>query len=308
MMHIYLANPRDSVQVDRAIDIAAGRGGQQFGARRLYSLTKWSTTNMWWTACGSSAQCSWRTEQVPDGATVRIEVPRQAPRRTGGSQAPQLNVFDATRPPSPRCTVKSSHYPRGPRGVFDHMRDIRKRQTIGHLMPRWGVDSFDAGDRRRCRARAGENRILAFVTQTTLPVDEHRIHRRGTAPAFRPQGACQRGHLLRHAKPARTAASIGRREVLRSNPRAVQTQLAPRKWPTKNAKPVKVSWTARKICIVSGSTALYRWASLPALLGALEILVQGVIAQLREWGNEVAEELSKAHRTYVISRPPQHLT
>ena len=59
------------------------------------------------------------------------------------------------------------------------------------------------------------------------------------------------------------------------------------------------------ICIANGSTGA-KTVGVTAGASAPEILVQGVIAQLREWGGEVVEEL-KGREEHVIFALPRTL-
>ncbi len=61
----------------------------------------------------------------------------------------------------------------------------------------------------------------------------------------------------------------------------------------------------RRICAASGSTGV-NTVGVTAGASAPEILVQGVIAQLREWGGEVAEELL-GRKEHVIFALPKAL-
>ena len=61
----------------------------------------------------------------------------------------------------------------------------------------------------------------------------------------------------------------------------------------------------RRICIASGSTGV-KTVGVTAGASAPEILVQGVIAQLRRWGGEVADEL-QGRKEHVIFALPKAL-
>ncbi len=314
-MQIYLANPRGfCAGVDRAIDIVE-RAVVLFGApiyvrhevvHNKYVVDRLRTIG---------AVFVDELHEVPDGATVIFSahgVPRvvqqEAERRL-------LNVFDATCPLVTKVHMEITRYAREAREVFliGHAGHPEVEGTIGQFDATLGGSIYliqTVEDVARVVVRNPAH--LAFVTQTTLSVDDTASHRCGAAgPLSGTQGAGERGHLLRHAKPPGRRQGLDR--PLRSarwwsarNP--APTPIACAKWPARTTKPGY---------LVDGPEDLHReWfdgvktVGVTAGASAPEILVQGVIAQLRQWGGEVAEELSgrKEHVIFALPKTLRQVT
>jgi 4-hydroxy-3-methylbut-2-enyl diphosphate reductase len=126
---------------------------------------------------------------------------------------------------------------------------------------------------------------LAYVTQTTLSVDDTARHRRGLRARFPRSGAAQGRHLLRHPEPpgrgeelSRTASDllvVGSRNSSNSNR---LRELAEKEGtPPPDRRPEDID-----PAVAGGQAAI----GVTAGASAPEVLVQQVIARLRELGRD----------------------
>jgi 4-hydroxy-3-methylbut-2-en-1-yl diphosphate reductase len=307
MMHIYLANPRGfCAGVDRAIDIVE-RAVVLFGApiyvRHEVVHNKYVVDRL--RVIG--AVFVEELNEVPDGATVIFSahgVPRvvqqEAKRR-------ELNVFDATCPLVTKVHMEITRFAREAREVFliGHAGHPEVEGTIGQFDATLGGSIYliqTVEDVERVQVRNPQH--LAFVTQTTLSVDDTASIVAALRARFPGLKAPVKEDICYATQNRQDAVKdlIGRCEVLvvvGSKTSSNSNRL--REMADKNAKPGY---------LVDGPEDLHReWfdgitsVGVTAGASAPEILVQGVIAQLREWGGEVAEELSGRTEHVIFALP-----
>jgi 4-hydroxy-3-methylbut-2-enyl diphosphate reductase len=307
MMHIYLANPRGfCAGVDRAIDIVE-RAVVLFGApiyvRHEVVHNKYVVDRL--RVIG--AVFVEELNEVPDGATVIFSahgVPRvvqqEAKRR-------ELNVFDATCPLVTKVHMEITRFAREAREVFliGHAGHPEVEGTIGQFDATLGGSIYliqTVEDVERVRVRNPAH--LAFVTQTTLSVDDTASIVAALRARFPGLKAPVKEDICYATQNRQDAVKdlIGRCEVLvvvGSKTSSNSNRL--REMADKNAKPGY---------LVDGPEDLHReWfdgiksVGVTAGASAPEILVQGVIAQLRDWGGEVAEELSGRTEHVIFALP-----
>jgi len=309
-MQILLANPRGfCAGVDRAIDIVE-RAVALFGApiyvrhevvHNKYVVDRLRTIG---------AVFVDELTEVPDGATVIFSahgVPRsvqiEADRR-------ELKVFDATCPLVTKVHMEITRYAREAREVFliGHLGHPEVEGTIGQFDTSFGGSIYlvqTVEDVARVTVRDASH--LAFVTQTTLSVDDTAeivAALRARYPALKAPVKEDICYATQNRQDA-VKDLIGRCEVLvvvGSKSSSNSNRL--REMADKNTKPGY---------LVDGPEDLKReWfdgiktVGVTAGASAPEILVQGVIAQLRQWGGEVAEEL-RGRTEHVIFALPRAL-
>ena len=307
-MQILLANPRGfCAGVDRAIDIVE-RAVALFGApiyvRHEVVHNKYVVDRLRTIGAIFVDELS----EVPDGATVIFSahgVPRsvqvEADRR-------KLNVFDATCPLVTKVHMEITRYAREAREVFliGHLGHPEVEGTIGQFDTSYGGAIYlvqTASDVAQLNVRNAEH--LAFVTQTTLSVDDTAeivAALRARFPALKAPVKEDICYATQNRQDA-VKELIGRCEVLvvvGSKSSSNSNRL--REMADKNVKPGY---------LVDGPEDLEReWfdgiktVGVTAGASAPEILVQGVIEQLRRWGGEVAEELEgrKEHVIFALPR------
>ena len=309
-MQIYLANPRGfCAGVDRAIDIVE-RAVVLFGApiyvrhevvHNKYVVDRLRTIG---------AVFVDELDEVPDGATVIFSahgVPRlvqqEAKRRL-------LNVFDATCPLVTKVHMEITRYAGEAREGFliGHAGHPEVEGTVGQFDATLGGAIYliqTVEDVARVTVRNPEH--LAFVTQTTLSVDDTASIVAALRARYPGLKAPVKEDICYATQNRQDAVKdlIGHCEVLvvvGSKTSSNSNRL--REMAGKNAKPGY---------LVDGPEDLHReWfdgvktVGVTAGASAPEILVQGVIAQLRQWGGEVAEEL-KGRTEHVIFALPKTL-
>ena len=306
-MHILLANPRGfCAGVDRAIDIVE-RAVMLFGApiyvrhevvHNKYVVDRLRTIG---------AVFVEELNEVPDGATVIFSahgVPRvvqiEAKRRL-------LNVFDATCPLVTKVHMEITRFAREAREVFliGHAGHPEVEGTIGQFDATLGGSIYlvqTVEDVARATVRNPEH--VAFVTQTTLSVDDTASIVDALRHRFPALKAPVKEDICYATQNRQDAVKdlIGRCDVLvvvGSKSSSNSNRL--REMAGKNSKPGY---------LVDGPEDLRReWfegvktVGVTAGASAPEILVQGVIAQLRQWGGEVAAELSGRTEHVIFALP-----
>jgi 4-hydroxy-3-methylbut-2-en-1-yl diphosphate reductase len=306
-MQILLANPRGfCAGVDRAIDIVE-RAVALFGApiyvrhevvHNKYVVDRLRTIG---------AVFVDELAEVPDGTTVIFSahgVPRsvqiEADRR-------KLKVFDATCPLVTKVHMEITRYAREAREVFliGHLGHPEVEGTIGQFDTSFGGSIYlvqTVEDVADLTVRDASH--LAFVTQTTLSVDDTAeivAALRARYPALKAPVKEDICYATQNRQDA-VKDLIGRCEVLvvvGSKSSSNSNRL--REMADKNVKPGY---------LVDGPEDLKReWfdgiktVGVTAGASAPEILVQGVIAQLRQWGGEVAEELQGRTEHVIFALP-----
>jgi 4-hydroxy-3-methylbut-2-en-1-yl diphosphate reductase len=306
-MQILLANPRGfCAGVDRAIDIVE-RAVALFGApiyvRHEVVHNKYVVDRLRTIGAVFVDELS----EVPDAATVIFSahgVPRsvqiEADRR-------KLNVFDATCPLVTKVHMEITRYAREAREVFliGHLGHPEVEGTIGQFDASYGGSIYlvqTVQDVAHLKVRNPDH--LAFVTQTTLSVDDTADIVAALRARFPALKAPVKEDICYATQNRQDAVKdlIGRCEVLvvvGSKSSSNSNRL--REMADKNVKPGY---------LVDGPEDLKReWfdgiktVGVTAGASAPEILVQGVIAQLREWGGEVAEELQGRQEHVIFALP-----
>ena len=309
-MQILLANPRGfCAGVDRAIDIVE-RAIDLFGApiyvrhevvHNKYVVDRLRTIG---------AVFVEELEEVPDGATVIFSahgvsrvVQQEAQRRS-------LNVFDATCPLVTKVHMEVTRYAREAREVFliGHAGHPEVEGTIGQFDTSFGgsiylVETVEDVERVAVRNPAH----LAFVTQTTLSVDDTACIVAALRNRFPGLKAPVKEDICYATQNRQDAVKdlIGRCDVL--------VVVGSKSSSNSNRLREMADKVGIPGFLVDGPQFLHReWFDSAKTVGvtagasAPEILVQGVIAQLKEWGGAVVDEL-KGREEHVIFALPRTL-
>ncbi len=306
-MQILLANPRGfCAGVDRAIDIVE-RAVVLFGApiyvrhevvHNKYVVDQLRTIG---------AVFVEELDEVPDASTVIFSahgVPRvvqqEAKRRS-------LNVFDATCPLVTKVHMEITRYALEAREVFliGHAGHPEVEGTIGQFDASLGGSIYlvqTVEDVQKLQVRNPKH--VAFVTQTTLSVDDTASIVDALRLRFPDLKAPVKEDICYATQNRQDAVKelIHRCDVLvvvGSKSSSNSNRL--REMADKNVKPGY---------LVDGPQDLKReWfegvetVGVTAGASAPEILVQGVINQLRQWGGEVAEELAGRTEHVIFALP-----
>jgi 4-hydroxy-3-methylbut-2-enyl diphosphate reductase len=306
-MQILLANPRGfCAGVDRAIDIVE-RAVALFGAPIYVRHEVVHNKHVVDRLRTIGAVFVEELHEVPDDATVVFSahgVPRavqdEAKRRS-------LKVFDATCPLVTKVHMEITRYAREAREVFliGHAGHPEVEGTIGQFDASLGgsiVLVQTVEDVSALKVRNPDQ--VAFVTQTTLSVDDTAAIVAALRARFPALKAPVKEDICYATQNRQDAVKelIGRCDVLvvvGSKSSSNSNRL--REMADKNRKPGY---------LVDGPEDLRReWfdgvskIGLTAGASAPEILVQGVIAKLREWGGEVAEELQGRQEHVIFALP-----
>ncbi len=306
-MKIHLANPRGfCAGVDRAIDIVE-RAIALFGApvhvRHEVVHNRYVVDRL--KALG--AVFVEELDEVPDGAIVIFSahgvsraVQEEAKRRG-------LNVFDATCPLVTKVHMEVTRYAREGCEVIliGHAGHPEVEGTMGQFDASHGGTIYLVETVEGARQLAVRNpERLAFVTQTTLSVDDTACVVEALRARF-PALATPRKEDICYATQNRQDAVkrlvgicdvlvvVGSRASSNSNRlREIADKQGARGYLVDGAEDLVRDWFEG--CAAVGVTA---GASAP------EILVQQVVARLREWGGEPATELAGRTEHVVFGLP-----
>jgi 4-hydroxy-3-methylbut-2-en-1-yl diphosphate reductase len=309
-MQILLANPRGfCAGVDRAIDIVE-RAVALFGAPIYVRHEVVHNKHVVDRLRTIGAVFVEELNEVPDNATVIFSahgVPRavqvEAARRS-------LNVFDATCPLVTKVHMEITRYAREEREVFliGHAGHPEVEGTIGQFDASFGGSIYlvqTVEDVRALEVRNPEH--VAFVTQTTLSVDDTASIVSALRERFPKLKAPLKEDICYATQNRQDAVKelIGRCDLLLvvgSKSSSNSNRL--REMADKIQKPGY---------LVDGPEDLKReWfegietVGVTAGASAPEVLVRGVIARLRQWGGEIAEELN-GRKEHVIFALPKAL-
>ncbi len=147
-------------------------------------------------------------QEVPDGATVIFSAHGVSRVVQMEAQRRSLKVFDATCPLVTKVHMEVTRYAREAREVFliGHAGHPEVEGTIGQFDTSFGGSIYlveTVEDVQSVVVR--DTGHLAFVTQTTLSVDDYGVHRRGVAhPLSGAEGAGERGYLPMPPRTGRT--------------------------------------------------------------------------------------------------------
>jgi 4-hydroxy-3-methylbut-2-en-1-yl diphosphate reductase len=306
-MKIVLANPRGfCAGVDRAIDIVE-RALRMFGSPIYVRHEVVHNRHVVDGLRAKGAVFVEELNEVPDGATVvfsahgvSIAVEQEAARRG-------LQVFDATCPLVTKVHMEVSRFAREGREVIliGHAGHPEVEGTIGRFDTRHGgtiklLQSLE--DVARLEVRDPER--LAFVTQTTLSVDDTANIVAALRQRFPSLEAPKREDICYATQNRQDAVKkllaecdllivVGSRSSSNSNR---LRELAERKGVTGY--------------LVDGPDELQRqWFTAASTVGvtagasAPEVLVQQVVERLRTWGGQLPLELKGIEETVVFGLP-----
>jgi 4-hydroxy-3-methylbut-2-enyl diphosphate reductase len=309
-MQILLANPRGfCAGVDRAIDIVE-RAIDLFGApiyvrhevvHNKYVVDRLRTIG---------AVFVEELEEVPTGATVIFSahgvsrvVQQEAQRRA-------LTVFDATCPLVTKVHMEVTRYAREAREVFliGHAGHPEVEGTIGQFDTSFGGSIYlveTVEDVQRVVVRNAAH--LAFVTQTTLSVDDTACIVEALRTRFPGLKAPVKEDICYATQNRQDAVKdlIGHCDVL--------VVVGSKSSSNSNRLREMADKVGIPGFLVDGPEFLHReWfdgaktVGVTAGASAPEILVQGVITQLKAWGGSVVNEL-KGREEHVIFALPRTL-
>jgi 4-hydroxy-3-methylbut-2-enyl diphosphate reductase len=309
-MQILLANPRGfCAGVDRAIDIVE-RAIDLFGApiyvrhevvHNKYVVDRLRTIG---------AVFVEELEEVPTGATVIFsahgvsrEVQQEAQRRA-------LTVFDATCPLVTKVHMEVTRYAREAREVFliGHAGHPEVEGTIGQFDTSFGGSIYLVETVEDVATVAVRNAgHLAFVTQTTLSVDDTASIVEALRTRFPGLKAPVKEDICYATQNRQDAVKdlIGHCDVL--------VVVGSKSSSNSNRLREMADKVGIPGFLVDGPEFLHKeWfdgaktVGVTAGASAPEILVQGVITQLKAWGGSVVNEL-KGREEHVIFALPRTL-
>src|SRR5450631_1028227 len=309
-MHILLANPRGfCAGVDRAIDIVE-RAIDLFGApiyvrhevvHNKYVVDRLRTIG---------AVFVEELRQVPDGATVIFSAHGVSRAIQLEAQQRALKVFDATCPLVTKVHMEVTRFAREAREVFliGHARHPEVEGTIGQFDTTFGGSIYlieTPEDVANAKVRDAGH--LAFVTQTTLSVDDTA----SIVAALRSRFPLLKAPL----KEDICYATQNRQDAVKDLIGRCDRLVVVGSQSSSNSNRLREMADKAGIpgYLVDGPEQLHReWFEGVKIVGvtagasAPEVLVKGVVDQLRLWGGEVVEEL-KGREEHVIFALPRTL-
>jgi 4-hydroxy-3-methylbut-2-en-1-yl diphosphate reductase len=308
-MQIVLANPRGfCAGVDRAIEIVE-RALQLFGAPIYVRHEVVHNRHVVERLRGLGAVFVEQLNEVPDGATVVFSahgvstaVENEAARRA-------LQVFDATCPLVTKVHMEVAHFAREAREVIliGHAGHPEIEGTMGRFDTSFGGQIFlveSIEDVQRVAVRDPER--LAFVTQTTLSVDDTALMVAALRDRFPSLQAPRREDICYATQNRQDAVKkllercdvllvVGSRSSSNSNRlRELADRAGIPGYLVDGADDLQREWLDGKNTV--GVTA---GASAP------EVRVQQVVARLREWGAALPAELAGREEQVVFGLPKQ---
>jgi 4-hydroxy-3-methylbut-2-enyl diphosphate reductase len=309
-MQILLANPRGfCAGVDRAIDIVE-RAIDLFGApiyvrhevvHNKYVVDRLRTIG---------AVFVEELQEVPDGATVIFSAHGVSRVVQMEAQRRKLNVFDATCPLVTKVHMEVTRYARDAREVFliGHAGHPEVEGTIGQFDTSFGGSIYLVETVEDVQRAAVLNPgHLAFVTQTTLSVDDTACIVDALSTRFPGLKAPVKEDICYATQNRQDAVKdlIGRCDVL--------VVVGSKSSSNSNRLREMADKVGIPGFLVDGPEFLHReWfdgaktVGVTAGASAPEILVQGVIAQLKQWGGAMVDEL-KGREEHVIFALPRTL-
>jgi 4-hydroxy-3-methylbut-2-en-1-yl diphosphate reductase len=306
-MQIVLANPRGfCAGVDRAIEIVE-RALQLFGAPIYVRHEVVHNRHVVERLRGLGAVFVEQLSEVPDGATVVFSahgvstaVENEAARRA-------LQVFDATCPLVTKVHMEVAHFAREAREVIliGHAGHPEIEGTMGRFDTSFGGQIFlveNIKDVEQVTVRDPSR--LAFVTQTTLSVDDTALMVTALRARFPSLQAPRREDICYATQNRQDAVKklleqcdvllvVGSRSSSNSNRlRELADRAGIPGYLVDGAEDLQREWLNGKSAV--GVTA---GASAP------EVRVQQVVERLREWGAEMPAELTGREEQVVFGLP-----
>lgn len=308
-MALHLANPRGfCAGVDRAIDIVE-RALAAFGPPVYVRHEVVHNRTVVEDLRARGARFVDELEEVPDNAVVIFSahgVPRWV---QDAAVARQLKVFDATCPLVTKVHMEVMKFSRQGREciLIGHAGHPEVEGTLGQFDRSQGGEMYLVEDEEDvAQLVVKDPEALSFVTQTTLSVDDTAKvidALRTRFPAIegpRKDDICYATQNRQDA--VRTLAAladvvlvVGSANSSNSNRlRELAERQGARAFLLDGPDGLELSWFtgARAIGVTAGASAP-------------EAVVQGVIAQLRAWGAEGAEELAGTPETITFSLPKE---
>src|SRR6202167_793614 len=309
-MQIVLANPRGfCAGVDRAIEIVE-RALQLFGAPIYVRHEVVHTRHVVERLRGLGAVFVEQLNEVPDGATVVFSahgvstaVENEAARRA-------LQVFDATCPLVTKVHMEVAHFAREAREVIliGHAGHPEIEGTMGRFDTSFGGQIFlveSIEDVERVAVRDRER--LAFVTQTTLSVDDTALMVTALRARFPSLQAPRREDIC--------YATQNRQDAVKKLLEQCDVLLVVGSRSSSNSNRLRELADRAGIpgYLIDGPAELHeewfegkRAAGVTAGASAPELLVRQVIEQLARWGGEAPSE-GVGRRAHVLFSLPREL-
>jgi 4-hydroxy-3-methylbut-2-en-1-yl diphosphate reductase len=306
-MQIVLANPRGfCAGVDRAIEIVE-RALQLFGAPIYVRHEVVHNRHVVERLRGLGAVFVEQLSEVPDGATVVFSahgvstaVENEAARRA-------LQVFDATCPLVTKVHMEVAHFAREAREVIliGHAGHPEIEGTMGRFDTSFGGQIFlveNIEDVEQVAVRDPSR--LAFVTQTTLSVDDTALMVAALRARFPSLQAPRREDICYATQNRQDAVKklleqcdvllvVGSRSSSNSNRlRELADRAGIPGYLVDGADDLQREWLNGK-----------RTVGVTAGASAPEVRVQQVVERLREWGAEMPAELTGREEQVVFGLP-----
>jgi len=313
-MHILLANPRGfCAGVDRAIDIVE-RAIDLFGApiyvrhevvHNKYVVDRLRTIG---------AVFVEELDEVPDGATVIFSAHGVARSVQVEAKRRELNVFDATCPLVTKVHMEVTRYAREAREVFliGHEGHPEVEGTMGQFDTSHGGRMYLVETAEQVADLVVENpEHLAFVTQTTLSVDDTVT----IVDALRARFP----KLKAPVKEDICYATQNRQDAVKGIIDRCDVLVVVGSASSSNSNRLRelAEKSGKRGYLVDGPEHLSRdWFSADLTVGltagasAPEILVQGVLKQLMAWGGKVVDEVAgrPEHVMFALPRALRDVT
>ncbi|MES2721488.1 MAG: 4-hydroxy-3-methylbut-2-enyl diphosphate reductase [Pseudomonadota bacterium] len=308
-MDIKLANPRGfCAGVDRAIEIV-NRALEVFGrpiyVRHEVVHNKFVVDDL----RNRGAVFVDELDQVPDDAIVIFSAHGVSKTVQSEAAARGLKVFDATCPLVTKVHMEVARYARsGTEAILiGHEGHPEVEGTMGQYEHHYGGDIYlveDEADVARLVVRNPEN--LAFVTQTTLSVDDTaRVidALRAKFPAIqgpRKDDICyatqnRQDAVKTLAEQCQVVLVVGSPNSSNSNRlRELAERIGAQAYLIDNADQIEKAWLqdAKAVGVTAGASAP-------------EVLIAQVIQRLSDWGGNAPEELAGRPEHIVFSMPKE---
>jgi 4-hydroxy-3-methylbut-2-en-1-yl diphosphate reductase len=306
-MRVLLANPRGfCAGVDRAIEIVE-RSIQLFGAPIYVRHEVVHNRHVIERLRAIGAIFVEELDQVPDGATVIFSAHGVSKAVELEAKRRGLSVFDATCPLVTKVHLEVARFARDAREVIliGHAGHPEVEGTLGRFDTSFGGSIYlvqDLPDVARLPVRDPER--LAFVTQTTLSVDDTATMVTALRERFPSLQAPRREDICYATQNRQDAVKqllqqcdvlivVGSRASSNSNRlRELAERSGVPGYMVDGADDLKREWVNEKQTV--GVTA---GASAP------EQLVQDVVERLRSWGAEAPTELSGREERVIFGLP-----
>ncbi|MBT8050836.1 MAG: 4-hydroxy-3-methylbut-2-enyl diphosphate reductase [Gammaproteobacteria bacterium] len=310
-MKILLANPRGfCAGVDRAIEIVE-RALNLFGApiyvRHEVVHNRFVVDRL----SNAGAVFVENLEQVPDGATVIFSAHgvSQAVRRAGGER--DLRVFDATCPLVTKVHMEVARHCKAGRDVvlIGHAGHPEVEGTLGQWQEKQSAGNgiFLVEEPRHVeQLQVNQPDNLAFVTQTTLSVDDTQAVIDALKKRFPAISGPKHDDIC--------YATQNRQDAVKDLAQQVDLMLVVGSINSSNSNRLRELAEKRGIpaYLVDGADDILKsWlegidaVGVTAGASAPESLVQGVIERLRSAGGETAQELDGRRETMEFALPKE---